>query len=180
MDISSDKFSEVPANRNSSKRTLFPEFDAIDIAIKIIDLLSILHDKNIIHTDLNPANIFLKNADTAKMQFQNLYHCSWKPTEIMSQMNLGAEYEDNISLYDTRTRNKHYISPEQIQIGNELADIVIKKNGKIEENTYDIQEFLILKKNQKPKKITKKCDIYSIGAIIFKMLLGRAPSAEIS
>ena len=96
------------------QRTLFPEFDAIDIAIKVIDLLSILHDSNIIHTDLNPGNIFLKNADTSKMQFHNLYHASWKPDEIMSHMNLGVEYEDNISLYDTRTRNKHYISPEQL------------------------------------------------------------------
>lgn len=53
-------------------------------------------------------------------------------------MNLGQEYQDNISLYDTRTRNKNYISPEQIAIGNELANIVIKKNGKIDENTYEI------------------------------------------
>jgi len=45
---------------------------------------------------------------------------------------------DNLSLYDSRTRNKNYISPEQIQIGNELAEIVLKKNGKIEESTYEI------------------------------------------
>ena len=45
-----------------------------------------------------------------------------------------------------------------------------KKNGKIDINTYDIQEFLLLKRNQKPKKITKMCDIYALGAIIFKML----------
>ena len=32
----------------------------------------------------------------------------------------------------------------------------------------------------KPKQITKLCDIYSIGAIIFKLLLGRAPTLQIS
>ena len=54
---------------NSSKRTLFPEYDAIDITIKIIDLLSLLHDNNIIHTDLNPSNIFLINENTQEMCF---------------------------------------------------------------------------------------------------------------
>ena len=53
-------------------------------------------------------------------------------------MNLGKEYEDNISLFDTRTRNKNYISPEQLEIGHELASIEQKKNGKIDIDTYDI------------------------------------------
>ena len=56
----------------------------------------------------------------------------------------------------------------------------MKKNGLINEQTYDIQEFMILKQNKKPKQITKLCDIYSIGAIIFKLLLGRAPTLQIS
>ena len=67
-----------------------------------------------------------------------MYHCSWKPNELLEHMNLGKEYEDNISLFDTRTRNKHYISPEQLEIGHELASIVQKKNGKIDIDTYDI------------------------------------------
>jgi serine/threonine protein kinase len=52
----------------------------------------------------------------------------------------------------------------------------MKKNGKIEADTYDIQEYLVVKKCQFPLKITKLCDIYSIGAIIFKLLIGRAPT----
>jgi len=114
------------------------------------------------------------------MCFLNLYHCSWKPHEIVPQMNLGPQYEDNISLYDIRTRNNNFISPEQIAVGEELAHIVQKKNGKIVEDTYGIQEFLLLKRSQKPHVISMRCDIYSIGAIIFKLLLGRAPSQQIS
>ena len=34
----------VVANVNSSKRTLFSEYEAIDIVIKIINLLSFLHE----------------------------------------------------------------------------------------------------------------------------------------
>ena len=95
-------------------------------------------------------------------------------------MNLPKEYEDNISLYDMRTRNNHYISPEQKKIGEELAQIASKKNGKIVEDTYEIQEFLLMKKYAKPVKINKSCDVYSLGAIIFKLLLGKAPSHSIA
>ena len=101
-------------NVNSSQRTLFSEFEAIDIVIKIIDLLEILHSNNIIHTNLNPSNIFLRDGDVKQLCFLNLYHCSWQLQEILKNINVGAEYEDNISLFDTRTRNRQYISPEQI------------------------------------------------------------------
>jgi hypothetical protein len=63
----------------------------------------------------------------------------------LQNKHLGKDCEDNLSLYDSRTRNKHYISPEQIEVGNELAQIVMRKNGLIEEDNYDIQEFLLRK-----------------------------------
>ena len=106
----------------------------IEIAIQIIDLLEILHLKNIVHTNLNPENIFLRDGDVKQLCFLNLYHCSWQLQDILKNINVGADYEDNISLFDTRTRNREYISPEQIQIGNELADIVYQRNGKIDDN----------------------------------------------
>jgi len=46
------------------------------------------------------------------MCFLNLYHCSWKPEEILPHFKLGPEYDDNISIFDIRTRNNNYISPE--------------------------------------------------------------------
>lgn len=93
---------------------------------------------------------------------------------------MGPEYDDNLSLYDLRTRNINFVSPEQIDLNNELARIAMKKNGKIIENSYDIQEFLITKKNIQPKPISKLCDIYSLGAILFKLFLGRAPTPTVS
>ena len=56
----------------------------------------------------------------------------------------------------------------------------MQKNGKIIENSYDIQEFLAVMQNSEPKPVSKLCDIYSIGAIIFKLILGRAPTPRIS
>jgi hypothetical protein len=68
------------------------------------------------------------------MCFLNLYHCSWQPQDILQNINLGIECEDNISLFDNRTRDRDYISPEQTQIGNELQDIVYQRNGRIDES----------------------------------------------
>ena len=110
------------------------------------------------------------------MCFQNLHHCSWDSAEVLKIDDLGLDYEDNLSLYDIRTRNKHFVSPEQIDLNNELARVVMKRNGKIVENSYDVQEFLAVKQNLQPKPISKLCDIYAIGAIIFKLILGRAPT----
>lgn len=51
---------------------------------------------------------------------------------------MGQDYSDNITLYDLRTRNRNYISPEHIKIGDELAEIIKLKNGKIDENTFEV------------------------------------------
>lgn len=41
-------------NDQGSQKTLFPEFEAIELAIKIIDLLEMLHSLDIVHTNLAP------------------------------------------------------------------------------------------------------------------------------
>lgn len=69
--------------QESSHRTLFSEFETIEIAVKIIDLLSILHLNNIVHTNLAPENIFLRDASINSMCFLHLYHASWKAKDIL-------------------------------------------------------------------------------------------------
>jgi len=64
-------------------------------------------------------------------------------------VNIGVDYEDNLSLYDTRTRNKQFISPEQLALGNELAEIAYQRNGKIDEAQHEVQDFLNQNQNQK-------------------------------
>jgi len=59
-----------------------------------------------------------------KLCFLNLYNCSSKLKNILKNNNLGVEYEDNITLFDLRLRNRNYISPEQIKIGDEFAEIL--------------------------------------------------------
>ena len=103
---------------------MFTEYQTIKIAISIIDLLDVLHCKKIVHTNLNPANIFLLNGDLDQMAFTSLFHCSWQTKEILKNYFISEEFEDNISLFDIRTRDKKFISPEQATLGAELAEIV--------------------------------------------------------
>jgi hypothetical protein len=65
-DISLDK-SETNSPRNIpvslSRETAYSEMEVIDIALKIINLLEMLHTRDIIHTNICPQTIFLKNQD---------------------------------------------------------------------------------------------------------------------
>ena len=65
-----------------------------------------------------------------------------------------------------------------MQVAAELADIAYQRNGKIDETQHEVQDFYASNFNQKQNKITQQCDIFSIGAIIFQLLLGQPPSQK--
>ena len=62
-----------------SKRTSYSELEAINITLKLIDLLQVLHSQNIVHSNFNPSEVFLKDKSLDRMFFMNLYYCSWDP-----------------------------------------------------------------------------------------------------
>jgi serine/threonine protein kinase len=82
---------------------------------------------------------------------------------------------DNTSMFDLRTRDPSFISPEQVKLGAELDDLAQMHNGKIDDTAPELLEFSLTNRN----KITKACDIYSIGAIMFYLLIGTPPGEEI-
>ena len=110
--------------------TFFTEVDAIDLCLKLVDLLELIHDRNVVHTNLCPEEIFLKDKKLDRMQFLNLYHCTKD-----AKGDIGFKYiteRKDISKFDIRTRNTSYISPEQVTIGEELMEISEMSNGKID------------------------------------------------
>ena len=53
---------------------------AINLALKIINLLQALHERNIVHSNLNPDDIFLKEeGNVDSICFNSLFHCKWDP-----------------------------------------------------------------------------------------------------
>lgn len=77
-----DKYS-APSDERQSKLTVFSEVQAIDLILKVIDLTSMLHDQKLVHTNLCPREIFLREGDINKMCFLNLYHTSWSPKQVL-------------------------------------------------------------------------------------------------
>lgn len=61
---------------NKSLPTFFTEVESIDICLKVISLLELVHSQNVVHTNLCPNTIFLRDKKLSQMQFLNLFHCS--------------------------------------------------------------------------------------------------------
>ena len=56
-------------------------------------------------------------------------------------------------------------------MGQVLMDIAMAHNGRIDEESQSIQDFM----QENATKISQKCDLYSLGAIMYRCLLGQAP-----
>lgn len=105
------------ANNQPSKHTFFTEVEGIDVCLKILNLLELVHEKDLIYSNLCPEEIFLKNKSLGSLCFTSLYHCIG---DALSS--LGIEMPDQLTTcdYDARTRNQDYISPEQNVLAKEL------------------------------------------------------------
>jgi hypothetical protein len=56
----------MQASKKANERsefTVFTEVAAIDLILKVIELTAVLHDRNLVHTNLCPSEIFLKGGD---------------------------------------------------------------------------------------------------------------------
>ena len=61
-----------------SKPTVFSELEAIEVILKVVDLLDeTLHSRDIVHSNLCPEEIFLRGRSVNSMCFVGLYNCIW-------------------------------------------------------------------------------------------------------
>jgi hypothetical protein len=116
---------ENPFNPLLSKRTLFSEVEAIDVILKVVDLVEeCLHSREVVHSSLCPDEIFLKGRSLENLCFVGLYNCLWDSNKVLGMksgvMGTGSVLphdKENLSRYNLRVRNCDYVSPEQIMLG---------------------------------------------------------------
>ncbi|MBI5531156.1 MAG: protein kinase [Deltaproteobacteria bacterium] len=110
---------------------------AIDIAMQACEGLQAAHDKNIIHRDIKPGNIFLHRAcDAATCAEVNV-----KVLDLGVARLVGEDAKSNLTVTGTVFGTPEYMSPQQA-MGSEL-------------------DF--------------RSDIYSMGVVVYHMLVGTVP-----
>lgn len=82
--------------------TVLSEVEAIDLILRIIDLVDILHSNKLVHTNLCPQEIFLRDSSLDQMCFLNLYHASWD-TKTLLEMEIPG-VKETLTKLDLRTR----------------------------------------------------------------------------
>ena len=140
--------------------------------LKVIALTEVLHSKQVVHTNLNPQEIFLRNNDINQMCFPNLYHASWDTIEVFKKNLLNVK--ETLTKIDIRTRNGSYLSPEYLAVGETVRNLLARHEPP-ELLNHEIQQ--LLKKNA--SVVTEQCDIFSIGVILYRLLLGTTPDASL-
>ena len=111
MGNSLDSLPMVRSGSVKSMPTFFTEVESIDICLKIINLLELIHEQNVVHTNLCPSEIFLCDKRLNQMQFLNLFHCTGNAKEKVG-FDFVEIHPSDISRFDCRTRSEQYISPE--------------------------------------------------------------------
>ena len=130
---------EAQHNPLLSKKTLFSELEAIDVILKVVDLVDeCLHSRDVVHSNLCPGELFLKGRSIESLSFVGLYNCLWDAHKVLEMksgiMGTGSVLphdKQNLSRYNLRVRNCDYISPEQIMLGQELEELLAPKNGRL-------------------------------------------------
>ena len=172
------------------KKTEMSEDDSIEVILKVIELLEKLHSRGIIHTNLNPCEIFFKIPDDLdSLCFNSLYYCSWDPNKLLKKRIPNTD--DNPSIYDLTLRRKEYLSPEHIEFGekfeqigkenniysifgleNSLNQMPMNNSDYFENTSFEESNMKIMNKME---KLTFSCDIFSLGIILFRCLIGVTP-----
>ena len=116
---------------------------------EIIEALCYLHSKKIIHRDLKPENIIISENGHIKLaDFGTAFNGDDEESSALEKFVGTAEY----------------VTPELLNCGSD------------EDNTLHHIESLVEYEDEKDDiPVTKACDLWALGCIVFQMLVGRTP-----
>lgn len=106
------------------------------------------------------------------MCFLNLYHASWDTVDVFKK-NL-PNVRETLTKVDIRTRNASYLSPEYLAVGEMMKNIIDRHEG-AEIVSHEGSRLL----NKSASVVTVQCDIFSVGVILYRLLLGETPEPSL-
>jgi serine/threonine protein kinase len=140
-------------NKKGSKLVCISEREAIDLGMRLLQELETLHNFNVLHSNIHPSSVYLRENDISQLAFIDLELAIWEQMQIL---NTESTYFQQLpeDKYDIAFRDARYLSPEHIELAEEY-----RRSSRI------------------PKQdITQQCDLYSIAAIMFRAITGLPPA----
>lgn len=113
--------------------------------MQIVDLLEPIHARGLVYSNLCPEDVLLVSKDLHRMCLPSLFHCIGESIKCPGIAEKDPQF---LPSFETRTRNSEFLSPEQVGVGRKLLDIGSAHNGKTDEKSSEVQEFISNAKRQ--------------------------------
>jgi len=124
----------------------FPESEVISFIKQQATALNYLHKNGIVHRDLKPSNILLPENHSIK---------SSKIADFGLSAEIGTNYQDTSECENIRAMTSLVGSPEYM--------------------APEIARLFLMDEEMEMDAYTEKCDIWSLGVIVYKLICGQSP-----
>ena len=132
---------------------------ALEVILKVCDTMAYAHDKGVLHRDLKPANVMVG-------RFGEVYVMDWGLAKVLGQ----SDRHDLRIATQPGTGASVLATARQRDSEGETGSSVVSMDGQqLGTPSYMAPE------QARSEELDQRADVYSIGAMIYELLTGRAP-----
>ncbi|MFO1055130.1 MAG: WD40 repeat domain-containing serine/threonine protein kinase [Planctomycetota bacterium] len=152
----SEVFADALVGRNDWTLTR-----ALEVVLKVCDTMAYAHDKGVIHRDLKPSNVMIG-------RFGEVYVMDWGLAKVIGQPD---RHDLRIHPVESSAVSRLVTARMQDAEIGALASVVTLDGQQLGTPHYMSPE------QASSEELDQRADVYSIGAMIYELLTGRAPYA---